>query len=363
MKPTTPLFSGAAILLGLLLGANAQAQDTNRINALIEDLAGEKAAEAVEALVKTGEPAVKYLLGEAIEGRDLASRGWAIVAMTEIGGPQVSKAMQALHGDGKQNMLIRTWAAASRIQQAETVDAVTQLAGLVGTFPAVGRPLSMRIVDAAGGDASKVETMLMVSYRHPQLSKTLIKPILAGGSGPLIKAMLESKDQQIRRQAAAFLGTLANRGEPIGALVAEVYAFVPGAKQPPWEGGPLFLPALGQSGGGFVGRGRGRGWGGGGSWPKADAIVLTKHLVAWFVWSDQRNRQDLKQQIINNLRSIGLANVTGFRPQGNSSPQWIPAFAQAFGLDAAEKMLEAQGLRGDAKFINALNQARRQSPR
>jgi hypothetical protein len=351
--------------MGLLLGASVQAQDSNRIMALIEDLAdGEKAADAVEALVKTGEPAVKHLLGEAIEGRDLATRGWAIVALTEIGGPQVAKAMQALHGNGKQNMLIRTWAAASRIQQAKTVDAVTQLAGLVGSFPAVGRPLSMRIVDAAGGDTSKVETMLMVSYRYPVLSKQMIKPILAGGSGPLIKAMLESKDQQIRRQAAAFLGTLANRGEPIGALVAEVYAFVPGATQPPWEGGPLFLPALGQAA--FRGRGRGgRMWGGGGggSWPKADAVVLTKHLVAWFVWSDRRNRQDLKQQIINNLRSIGLANVTGFRPQGMGSPQWIPPFAQAFGIDAAEKLLEAQGLRGDAKYIDALNRARRVSPR
>ena len=113
MKPTTTLLSGAAILLGLLLGASVQAQDSNRIMALIEDLAdGEKATDAVEALVKTGEPAVKHLLGEAIEGRDLATRGWAIVALTEIGGPQVKKAMQTLHGDGKQNMLIRTWAAA-----------------------------------------------------------------------------------------------------------------------------------------------------------------------------------------------------------------------------------------------------------
>jgi hypothetical protein len=336
------LVSGGAILLALLLGASAQAQDASRILALIEDLAdGDKADAAVDALVKTGEPAVKHLLGEAIEGRDLASRGWAIVALTEIGGPQTNEAMKRMHADGKQPMLVRTWAAASRVQRAKTVQEVSQLANLVGSFPALGRPISMRIVDASGDDASKVETMLLVSYRHPQLSKSLIKPILAGGAAPLINSLLESKDQQVRRQAAAFLGTLANRGEPIGALVAEVYAFTPGATQPPWEGGPLFLPSLQPQ------------------WPKADAMALTKSLVAWFVWADRHNRSDLLRQIINNLRSIGLARVTGFQPQGMASPQWIPPFARVFGVDAAEKLLEAQGLRGDEKYIRALDQARR----
>ncbi|MEO2166793.1 MAG: hypothetical protein ABGY42_01485 [bacterium] len=81
--------------------------------------------------------------------------------------------------------------------------------------------------------------------------------------------------------------------------------------------------------------------------PKADAISLTKSLVAWFVWADRHNRSDLLRQIINNLRSIGLARVTGFQPQGMTSPQWIPAFARAFGIDAAEALLEAQGLRGE----------------
>ena len=117
-----------------------------------------------------------------------------------------------------------------------------------------------------------------------------------------------------------------------------MYAFDPRAQQPPWEGGPLFLPSLNP-------------------WPQKEAIRLTKNLVAWRVWAERHNRNDLKQQIVNNLQSIGLARITGFQPGYNNFDQWLRNYGNAFGKAELERLLITQGLNG--KYSHILRSVRK----
>ena len=55
----------------------------------------------------------------------------------------------------------------------------------------------------------------------------------------------------------------------------------------PWEGGPLFVPAL--------------------QWKREDARDLAWELLAWMVFAERRDLGNLHSQIQNNLRSLQLA--------------------------------------------------------
>src|SRR5262249_34546916 len=136
-------------------GASAQDKKSDKkptekeILALIDQLENaEKADDAKEKLVKIGEPAVPHLLGEAIEGKSVIKRGWSIVCLGDIGGEDVEARLTELYKDGKQPMLVRTWAAAAVVAQAKESDELIKLAPLINQFPALGRPIGMRLVDA-----------------------------------------------------------------------------------------------------------------------------------------------------------------------------------------------------------------------
>eukprot|EP00913_Durusdinium_trenchii_P008894 g8360.t1 len=192
-----------------------------------------KASAASEALIKHGKKAIPDLIGEAIEGNDLSMRGWAIVCLSEIGGKEAADRLLEMQNDPKQPQLVRTWAAAGRVHMATTSKELLELATLIPQFPALGRPVGMKLVAKlkAKGEKVTAEDLLGVTIRVRQLQAPLAPAILAVGSDSLVKSMRSSKNQQIRRQAAAYLATLANQGEDsVAGAVVKAYQFDPKAK-------------------------------------------------------------------------------------------------------------------------------------
>lgn len=342
----------ALLACGLTLTAAgwAQAQDVAEaanddaekptIRQLLNDLSHkEKAEAAVAALVERGDEAKEQLKGEAIEGGDLTRRGWAIVALSEIGGNDVDELLKNVHGDDKQPALVRTWAAAGRVAMVDSVNELTDLAPLASQFPAVGRPIGMRLVEKlAGGEEASAEGLLSVSLKVPQLQQSLASAILAVGPEKLSKAMATAKEQEVRRQAAAYLGTMAQQGEKkVAPQVVDVYQFEADAKEVPWQGGPLFVPGI--------------------QWDKENARALVGNLVRWHLWCDRKGKGAEQKQIHNNIRSLGLAGAAGYQSPGFNeigTVQWLQIWGKAVGKEELQALLKEQGVLDNAKYAAAL---------
>jgi hypothetical protein len=299
-----------------------------------------KAEEAIEALVARGEEAIPQLSGEAIEGNDIARRGWAIACLAEIGGEEVDVLLAKVHDDGNQPMLIRTWAAAARIYMTDTTDGLVEKAALAGRFPAVGRPVGMRILErlGAGDEPASAEDILTASIRIPQLQQALAPAILAFGSEKLTGVMATAKDQNARRQAAAYLGALHGQGDKgVPAAVIEVYKFDAKAKDVPWKNGPLFVPGI--------------------QWSKEDGRALVGNLIRWHLWCDRKGRTAEQTQIHNNIRSLSLAAAAGYQSPGwqdIGTLQWLTVWGKALGREEVERILKQQGVEQDRKYSDVL---------
>ncbi|MGE0433644.1 MAG: hypothetical protein AB7S36_15415, partial [Planctomycetota bacterium] len=339
--------AAAAMLLaaGVIFGVGAQqtalAQDNeaDEIVKLIDQL-GDKdtSAKALDALVKKGAKAADHLLGEAEEGQDAVKRGWSIVALGEIGGTDAEQRLTLLYKNEKQNMLVRTWAAAAVVKMKRTMDELTGMCELISTFPALGRPLGMRIVGMlnANLEGNSVEKLLRASMRIPQLQTALARPILSLGPKPLVQVMQKGADNEVRRQAAGYLAALGQQGgddqKDTAAATIEAYNFDADAKVHPWTGGALFLPGM--------------------QWQKEQAAALVRNLIQWHLWLDRNGQQAEQQQINNNLRSIGLIRVAGLGwPQSEDTMGWLRLWAGGpAGKADVKKILEAQGVANDPKY-------------
>jgi hypothetical protein len=340
-------------LIAGLFGAieTAVAQDKSQKNAadkeptnleLIDKLGEPKtAAAAAEKLIARGKSVVPDLLGEALEGNNMVLRGWAIVCLSEIGGKDVEKRLTEMYQDKKQSMLVRTWAAAGMVQLAKSSDDLLKLANLIPQFPALGRPIGLRLVAELGekGNDATAEDLLNVTLRVPQLQKSLASAILAKGADSLVGALVTAKNQNVRRQAAAYLGTLAAKGEDaVPAVVVKAYQFDAKAKDVPWTGGPLFIPGI--------------------QWKKDDAKALVGNLIAWFLWCEQHNKKTHHTALHNNLRSLQLAAAAGYTSPGfqqTGTDRWLTIWGQAFGKAELEKLLKAQGADQQPRYKKILD--------
>ena len=97
------------------------------------------------ALAASGGASVPELIGAASEDPDLTTRGWAIVALGRIGGPEAGKALDRLSNDAKAPPLVKVWAGGARIHMAQNLDEVLALQPLVNAQPALKRPFGLRI--------------------------------------------------------------------------------------------------------------------------------------------------------------------------------------------------------------------------
>ena len=317
--------------------------------ALVDALDHSKtASSAIDKIVKrarandTGRTAaIKLLLTVAKYHDSVSSRGWAIAALAKINGQDVDEHLISLHSDEQQSLLVRTWAAAARVTITQTPAGLMEKAQLISQFPSLGRPIGMRLVEQINADGAEVsvEKMLATTVKVPQLQKALMPAILAHGAAPLADVLVISKDQGVRRQAAAFLGSLAAQGdEDVASSVVNVFQFAPDAQVPSWDGGPLFIPGI--------------------PWTKEDAKELVGNLVAWHLWCDRNGRPDEQKQIHNNLRSLGLASAAGYESPGfreANTVRWLEVWGKAVGKSELQKLLAAQGADKMPKYRSVLD--------
>lgn len=322
-----PLFLTAALALFAAPGPEAPGGNKQ----LLLDLSDhDKSGAALEALVKQGKNAIPDLTGIAVEGNDLAARGWAIVGLARIGGPGPAKTLETLSGDPKQPPLVRAWASAGRIRLAADFDSLIALAPLVAQQPSLQRPFSLKVRELATSGKASAEKLIAVTAANYQLQQEMVEPILALGLDSLVAAMAHAKDGNVRQMAAAYLGTLAQRqgkagNETVGLAVARAYAFDAKATDVPWAGGPLYVPNIG--------------------WDKQMGTKLVEALIAWYLWAERTGHPDNKSKISHNLNSISLAGVVGYSPdwQDTGPEAWLKVWRNVAGKDGLKKLLAAQG--------------------
>lgn len=306
--------------------------------ALLADLAVvDKSQAAVEALVKHGQAAVPALVGVAVEGQDLTSRGWAIVALERIGGEPAQRALRGLPDSAKQPALVRTWAAAALIRSAKDLAALVALQRWVQQYPATRRTFSMRAKALAGQGKPDAEALLALVANNFQLQQDLGEAVLGAGAPSLVQAMLRSKNHQARQMAAGYLGTLAQRqgkagNELVGLEVVKAMKPSADAAEPPWAGGPLYVPNIG--------------------WDKQMGTALVEALIGWYVWAELHARKEEQSKLEHNLNSISLGRVVGYQVQWGQHDveYWLAAWKQLAGQAGVVRLLREQGAGKDARF-------------
>ena len=272
---------------------------------------------------------------------DLPQKGWAIAALTKIGGTDVDEELLDIHANETHEKVVRTWAAAARVSMTSTVNGLIEKAQLIQQFPALGRPIGMRIVEKMSEDGVDVdaEKMIEATIRVPQLVQALAPAITAFGPEKLCAVVYDSADNNVRRTAAGYLGTLAQAGQGTDvsdAVIASVQ-FDAQATEVPWKGGALFVPNI--------------------QWDKENATALVGNLIRWHVWCDQNEKNEEQVQIHNNIRSVALIRAAGYGNPGwqdVGTVQWLQAWKTAVGADGIRELLTDVGALENKKYASLL---------
>ncbi|MCP4872088.1 MAG: hypothetical protein GY898_25565 [Proteobacteria bacterium] len=284
------------------------------------DPASSEAAHA--RLVELGPQVVGSLQDAALLASDPEMSGHAIRALASIEHDSAEQTLTLIHQRSTASPLVRAWAAAARIQRTQTMEQLSALSSLANEFPAVSRPMGIRAVALMGDDAD-VASMIQLSLSNSNLQQAFAEPILAAGAGPLAEVMFTHADNNVRRLAAGYLGTLGNRGEQQQLAIIDTYTYVPGLSGVPWAGGALYVPAV--------------------SWDQAKAREIVARLLAWHVHCDLNGLNSEKQQIYNNLRSVGLHRVAGMQWPVQDTKGLLDQWAAVVGKDEVRQLLSVQG--------------------
>ena len=297
---------------------------SERLVELFDDRAN--ASYAAAELVHRGTDVQEILLETANSDSNLTQRGWAISCLGRIGGRDAEIALAKIYHNDREEKLVRNWAAAARIAATNSAELLIEQAQLVQEFPALGRPLAKKLVaNLNKGQQVSAAQLIGITLKVPALQTALAEPILAAGSASLVNVLTTATDQNVRRQAAAYLGTLASQSSGVPEAVVAAYAFDSKATNVPWSDGPLFVPRL--------------------SWPQEKARTLVGNLIRWHVWCDINNHADEQQQIHNNLRSLYLAGAAGYQSPGfreSSTAEWLKIWSAVVGNAEVKKLLAEQ---------------------
>lgn len=317
------------------------------ISTLQDSSTSETAIKSIVKFAQTSESnhdlIAKRLVEVARSDSDLPRRGWAIAALAEIGGQDVDEYLLDLQADEAQQMLVRTWAAAARVSMTRTVNGLIEKSSLISQFPALGRPIGMRLVEqmSSVGETADIEKVLGVTMQLPQLRTALGPAIMAFGPDKLADTMLHSGVTDIRNLAAGYLGAIASQGQAaeVAEIVTSKLQFDPQASQVPWQGGALFIPGI--------------------QWGQEDAQRLVGSLIRWHLWCDLHDKANEQQQIHNNLRSLGLASAAGYQSPGwqnVSTNQWLLTWGNAVGKAELTQLLKEQNALDRKEYSDVLKQ-------
>ena len=262
----------------------------------------EKAPSAVAKIVKMGPRALGALSEIVTEHESMVARGWAVVSVARIGGSRANKLLDQWRTNPRFPELIRSWAAAARIESAHSFREIQNLYGMTQSNPALLRPWNKRVreIMVASGkiDGKDLEKVLGMINRNPQLRSAMNEYILKQPTKKLAKIMLHSHNTQSRRMAAAYLGTQANAQgvEKVAEDLVDLYRYRSSARSVPWKGGALYVPGI--------------------KWPQREARILMSHLIRWLRYTEDRGLRPESRQLINNLRSVGLHRAARVRLRG-----------------------------------------------
>ncbi len=329
------------------------ADETISFAAVLERLAspaqGESSIHEPAMLIEKN-PANHTKIAEALAAQakadiPMVSRGWTIAALATIAGQDIDELLLEIQDSPKQPMLVRTWAAAARVDRCRSSAALIEKAALIHRFPALSRPIGKRLIAnlQAEGKQANVERLLEISIRLPGLQPTLTPMILAQNKKDLVQAMRQATDQVVRRHAAAYLGTIASSGEAkeVATEIVAAYQFDPIATDVPWQGGPLFIPGI--------------------DWQResGQARELTDQLIRWMLWCDRHGRVDEQKQLHNNLRSLNLARAAGYESPGWQTADavvWLKVWRDVVGDDRLQEILAQQKAADSSRYGRAIKQ-------
>ncbi|MCB9895702.1 MAG: DUF2330 domain-containing protein [Planctomycetes bacterium] len=296
-----------------------------------------KASAAVDKLVAQGEKSVPGLIVMAFTSEQPAPQGWAIAALAEIGGEGVDRKLSVLHEDTTKSELVRTWAAAARVQLTSDTKQLVELARMASSMPALGRPIAKKLVE--GGGDNSAEALIGLSLTVPSLTTALQPAIMELSAEDLARAMTTAHEQNVRYYAASYLGGKFQAGDKtVPQAVIDVYAWNKDAKKAPWDGGALYVPGI--------------------NWSKEDGSALVRNLLEWGVWCERKEKTNEFGQIHNNLCSLGLAQAVGYQINWNNRDitGWLVTCGRALGKGVIEELLKSQGVEEEKRYKDVLDQ-------
>ncbi|NCG19024.1 MAG: hypothetical protein GWP91_08435 [Rhodobacterales bacterium] len=337
MQPKMVL--GLALTLGVAFTASAWIPEVEapKSRPAVEDLGlanVDTSAEALDAVLARRDARVVLTQLASNPDADLAARGWAIVGLTRLpAGANTDAALDELRDGTKNPLLVRTWAAAARLDRIEDFDELVSQGRFVQMYPSLARPYKMAI-EGAIGTVDSPHVLIRLAATQPQLNNLIGPRILAMSVEELAGAIYARTDDQTRRTAAAYAATKANQGDRNAMAQATIDALTFDGGQPPWSGGALYVPSLGWTG------------------PQAKALV--SELVRWSLYcADRPELRGERQQIGNNLASVGLLRQAGFRSGLPQDPaQMVQTYAQVMGHGAAQALLQDLRLTDDSRFAS-----------
>ena len=309
------------------------------VSGLLSNLADDATSQrALEDLVTIGDPAVPALGKEAIHGKDITARGWAVQALARIDSKAAEQEIVTVYerthpGATEANALVHVWAAAAQSQQADDADELLALSQLRWQHPSLQRPFQARMATMAS-EITNLRGALELVNSDPTLAPALAGVLEKAQVSELAELMFNDANDGIRRTAA---GLLASRSDE-ARTIARLYAFNPGAEKVPWAGGALYVPSLG--------------------WQKNDAQILVGNLVAWYVYCEDQGLSTEKQQIYNNLNSLGLVNTVGMDWPSFDGHELLVQYGNATSRGSARRILAEQGLLEDEDWAPLLERIR-----
>jgi len=293
----------------------------------VEKLSNPKTSQAaIQALIKEGRSSIPVLVRTARTHDTIAVRGWAIHGLSRIDSGEARAALEELATDADEDRLVRTWAWAALVQEAQDLDELSALATQASGFTALERPISKR-ARALASDGQSVESLLGLMTRFPKLSASLGPLLLQSDSRELVDVMLQGKTVQIRQQAASYLATKGRGADKASAMSALVDALRldRGDDTVPWVGGALYIPSM--------------------QWNRARARDVVGELIAWYVYCDVHGLHSERQKITNNLRSVGLLGQAGLgRNLSHDSVRMLQIYGSQAGMDKVASILNRVGV-------------------
>jgi len=276
---------------------------------------------------------LSQLRDTAMFHESIVARGEAISAIAQHKSPDADRVLADIQSFGNAPELVRTWAAAGRIQRTDSLEELAQLAPEMRSFPAVARPLRLKVTALPGGGPYD---LLTLSVEVPDLQSALVPLLTAADPADLASAMLSHPSTEARRLAAGLIGGMAQNQDDLPRKVAAVYAFEPTASSVPWEGGALYVPGLG--------------------WNRDEARTIMGSLIEWHLFCDRMGLTQEQQQIHNNIRSVGLWRQAGMREFPSTvTVQLLKQWRQVVGGKQLARILEKQSVRYDPKYAGALD--------